>query len=159
MPEETLKKGKGPECSGIFLQFAERKFIVRKVSRIVAVVASAALAVTSSSSVEAAPLGGDGRELPYIDVTQIDFADLNNNYGTETVEPGNLVAFGDSIFSNPRVGDAVYAVASRKIPDETAANVVRKAAPHISPRGCAQGTPSIPTVSYTHLTLPTKRIV
>lgn len=127
---------------------------MRKVSRIVAVVASAALAVTSSSFAEAGPLGGDGRELPYIDVTQIDFADLNNNYGVETVEPGNLVAFGDSIFSNPRVGDAVYAVASRKIPDETAANVVRNAAPHVSPRGCAQGTPSIPKALAANLNAP-----
>ncbi|WP_296106143.1 GDSL-type esterase/lipase family protein [uncultured Corynebacterium sp.] len=106
-------------------------------------IAGTALAI-SMFPAQSAPLSSDDRQLPTFDFNRLTQADLNQDYDHQQPQPGNLVTFGDSIFANPTAGDAVFGIASRKIPDQTVAKTIRRADPNINPQGCAQGQPSIP---------------
>ena len=116
-------------------------------------IAGTALAATLFPA-HSAPLSSDDRQLPTLDLTRLTQDDLNKDYGRQTSQPGNLVAFGDSIFANPTPGDALVGIAARKIPDQSVAQKIKNADPDLTPEGCAQGHPSLPKALAAKLGAP-----
>lgn len=88
-----------------------------------------------------------GRETAPVDVNALrDPAVRDRVDPAVKVEPGNLVAFGDSVFANPSPGDIsnAAAVSAQAKKDPKAYAVAREAGVNVSLHGCAQGAHRLP---------------
>ena len=127
----------------------------RILAKIAAPVVGCAVLVGAGSLVSAGPFSSDGRELPTVDLqAALNVDQAIPGKAPENVQPGNLVAIGDSIFANPKVGDAALNSAASSNPDNQFLQRLVSTDPNINPRGCAQGTPSLPKEMAAQLGVP-----
>lgn len=131
----------------------------RHLSALAALALSAAVALPANAQGISLnnPFASQGRELPNINMqAAMDQATWNDPNVPQSVEPGNLVTFGDSIMANMTAGDAAFSMATkgaRKAKPELA-GAISKIDPNINLHGCAQGTPSLPKKLAAELNVP-----
>lgn len=102
-------------------------------------------------------LTGYGRDVPQIDFNVLRDPSIKDRVDpTVKVEPGNLVAFGDSIFANPNTGDLTAASIAGGIAkkDPKALAVAREAGVNVSLHGCPQGRKRLPLTIAEALKVP-----
>ncbi|AZA08592.1 GDSL-type esterase/lipase family protein [Corynebacterium pseudopelargi] len=132
---------------------------LRYLSALCAVACSAALAMPAAAQGISPnnPFASQGRELPHINMeAALDQATWVDPSVPQTVEPGNLVTFGDSIMANMTAGDAAFSMATKgaRKANPNAAATISTLDPNINLHGCAQGTPSLPKKIAADLGVP-----
>ncbi|WP_224400044.1 GDSL-type esterase/lipase family protein [Corynebacterium poyangense] len=126
--------------------------------------ASAALAVVcalaqpiASADIVNQPFASPGRDGVTIDTQAALNPDTYQNPAEpQSVQPGNMVTFGDSIMANSTAGDVVFSMATKGVAKQDPKNrqIISEINPNINSHGCAQGSPSIPKDVSAQLGVP-----